>query len=101
MQSRIGMNMFYVLIIHSLFNRLETDTRRKKRRGLKKKVCSCCEVFFVVIRIRLILLDMFLARVNQKEKSHPDLTNRHIHRKMNREKKKTKLSVYSILIKSL
>ena len=32
------------LIIDSLFSRIETDARRKKRRVLKKKkVCFCCE----------------------------------------------------------
>ena len=56
--------------------------------------------FFPIIRIRLIWLDAFVERVNREEKSHADWTNRHI-LKQNREEKNTKLSISSLLIKSL
>ena len=87
--------------IDSLFSKLETNARRKREEHWRKKVCSCSEVFFVVTRIPLIWLDIFLARVNCEAKRHADWTNRHILKKWNVKKNKTKLSVSNLLIKSL
>ena len=42
-----------------------------------------------------------MEQVNREEKSHADWTNRHILEQMNREEKKAKMSVSSLLIQSL
>ena len=52
------------------------------------------------MRIRLIWFDIFQEYTNREEKNHGDWMNRHILEQVNREEKKTKLSVSSRLIKS-
>ena len=88
-----------------LFSRVETDARRKREKHWIKKFALVAKFFFAVTRIRLIWLDILIARVNREEKNHAeslaDWTNRHILEKWTLKKKKSNLSVSCLIIKSL
>ena len=75
-----------------LINKTRNRRVEKKRKALKKKSLLLLRSFFAVTRIRLIWLDIFLARVNREEKgqaeSHADWTNRHILEKWTVKKKR-------------
>ena len=56
--------------IETLFSR-ETDERRKKEEHLRKKVCSCCEVFFCNRAYSSDLIGHILS-ASEPRKSHAD-----------------------------
>ena len=96
-----GFFVFRIVWSYRLFSLTRNRRVVKKRGGLKKKCLLLLRSSFAVTRIWLIWLDLFLARVNREEKCHADWTNRHILEKWTVKKNKPKLSVSSLLIKTL
>ena len=64
----------------------------KKRRALKKKVCSSWKSFYGHMHASDWIGHVFLEWVNREEKSHADWTNRHILEQINHEEKRQTVS---------
>ena len=70
---------------------------RNRREEKKRKVFKTKRLLYATDLIG----DILIKRVSESRRSHADWTNRPYSGKINRKEKKTKLSVSSLLIKSL
>ena len=98
---RIRPPFLICLTVDSLFSTLPKQTCGEKETSIKEKKFPLVVKFFCGHAYSTDLIGHILsARVNRKEKTHADWTNRLNLKKQIVKKKKTKLSVSSLSIKS-